>query len=1069
MCQSHPEGWDFPLSLAETRVLKSAFVLAWLWAGMALAAGPACAQPHYFRHYQVEEGLSNNAVICSLLDRRGFLWFGTKDGLNRFDGYTFKVFRHDTEDSCSLGSDFITSLYEDAAGGLWAGTEQGLYRYDPATEHFEELPQGPVNEVRIITGDGRGGLWFIAGLQLFRYNPGQGGLRAFPPEKYFQATSLARTAAGHLWISTADGRLLRYDEAADRFEATDLFSHSPEPPSRWIEKIFDTGKGFLLVGTSNQGVKLFDLRNGSYRDILTYNEDKTAIFARTFARYGADEYWIGTESGIFIYHLNDDRWENLQKHYNDPYSLSDNAVYTFCRDREGGMWAGTYFGGLNYYPRPYVLFEKYFPQVGENSLSGNAVREICPDRYGNLWIGTEDGGLNRLDPASGRFTVFRPDGRPGSLANRNIHGLLITGDTLWAGTFEHGLDLLDIRSGRVFRHYAAGTGPRDLKSNFIYSIYRSASGEVLLGTARGLYAWRRDGSGFRRLEAFPDAFYTALFEEDDGTLWAGTYREGLYVFNPRSGEKMAFSHHASQPGSLSNNRVNRIFQDSEGHMWFATEGGLCRLNPDRRSFTRFTTRDGLPSNVVYAMLEDDDKNLWVSTSRGLLRFGLRDGSMRVFSKENGLLSDQFNYNSAYQDSSGRMYFGCVKGMISFDPGEFLQSRYTPPVYITGFQVYNEEPGIGVEGSPLKRSVLLTDTLVLRNNQSTFSIDFAALGYTSPEMTQYAYLMEGLDEDWTYLKTNRKAYFTKLQPGHYVFRVRATNSSGVWNQAERRLVIHILPPFWRSRGALLLYALLAGLATWLGVRSYHRRLEERNARRLERMEYEKQKEVYRAKMEFFTNVAHEIRTPLTLIKGPMEKIIRRAEEVPQIKNNLRIMERNTERLLALTGQLLDFRQTETGGFSLTFVRADLVALLKDDMLRFKPAADRRNIRLKAHWPAGPCYACIDVEAFHKIISNLLDNALKYGRSKVLLTLSDSDPQDSHCCIQVKSDGEPIPPEMGERIFEPFFRLKDTHASGTGIGLALSRSLAVLHKGVLFLDREEEGMNVFTLRLPRRQES
>jgi ligand-binding sensor domain-containing protein/signal transduction histidine kinase len=1013
----------------------------------------------------VEEGLSNNAVICSVQDQRGFLWLGTKDGLNRFDGYNFKVFRHHPGDPGSIGSNAFNALYEDPHGILWVGTERGVYQYDPETEGFSRLDVSPVEEVRDIKMDQKGNLWFIAGLELYRYHPATGKLTPFPPGQFFEATSLCVAATGKLWVATTNGLLECFDAATRSFESFDVFKNSEPAVSRWIEKIFDTGVGSLLIGTSNQGVKLFDLNSESYRDILTYNADKTAIFARAFLHNEADEYWIGTESGIFIYHLRTGKIQNLVKQNNNPYSLSDNAVYTFCKDKEGGIWAGTYFGGLNYYARPYVSFEKFLPQVGRNSLGGSAVREIHPDAYGNLWIGTEDGGLSKLALASRRFTRFKPDGTAGGIANRNIHGLLVTGDTLWIGTFEHGLDLMDISTGRVIRHYNAGPDPGSLRSNFIYCIYRTRSGDILMGTGRGLYHYQPATDRFRPVPGFSELFYTAIYEDSKGIIWAGTYRSGLYWFNPRTGGKGSFLYDPGQPTSLSSNRINRILEDSGGHMWFATEGGLCRLNADGRGFSRYDTENGFPSNLVFAMLEDRQKNLWVSTSKGLVCFNMPTAGMKVYTKDNGLLSDQFNYNSAYKDSSGRMYFGSVGGLISFNPQEFIQNTYAPPVYITGFQVYNNELEIGRKGSPLKSSIILADSLVLTHAQSSFSIDFAALGYSAPGMTEYAYLMEGLDEQWTYLKTNRKAFFTKLSPGDYVFRVKAANSSGVWNEKEARLHIRVLPPFWGSTLAYLMYGCIFTGVCWYGIRRYRLNVRKRNMRNLERLEHEKEKEIYHAKIEFFTHLAHEIRTPLTLIKGPMEKIIKKADAVPQIQRNLKIMERNTERLLALASQLLDFRKTETAGFSLNFVKTDISQLLKSNILNFRSAAEAKHIHVKLDVPEPHLCAYIDIAAFNKILTNLLDNAIKYADSKVQVCLSVSADPEATFMIRVKNDGYSIPSAMSEKIFEPFFRIKDGQQKpGTGIGLPLSRSLAMLHKGRLELEDTKEGLNVFVLILP-----
>ena len=1032
--------------------------------------GRALAQPYYFSRYQVENGLSNNTVMCSLQDKNGFLWFGTKDGLNRFDGYTFKIFRTDPEDTTAIGSNFVRNLAEGTAGKIWVGTDRGLYEYDSETETFRFLKNSSTEEVRDIEIDQKGNVWFISGSTLVRYSEKTKKIKRYRNSEFFEASSISNIIDNEVWISTRRGTIEHYQAHSDTFVSYDMFENSPYTSSKWIERIFNTGRGSLLVGTSNQGVKIFTLKSGNYRDLLTFNSDKTEIFARDFLHESGDRYWFATESGIFIYDLHTDKYFHISKQYNDPYSISDNAAYTLSKDKDGGIWIGTYFGGLNYYPKQYTLFEKFFPKVGENSLSGNAVREVIQDKYANLWIGTEDGGLNKFDLRTGKFTCFKPTGKPTSISTTNIHGLLATGDTLWVGTFEHGLNLVDIKTGRVMKHYSTSPEVNGLKSNFIHSIFQARSGEIYFCTTQGLHRYDRRNKNFPLVKEVPEyIFYSTMFEDRDGTFWLGTYRDGVFYYNPNTGKKGYFLNSKYDKNSLSNNRVNSIYQDRLGYLWFATEGGLCKLKPGSKKFERYATKEGFPSDIIFSILEDEGGLLWISTSRGLVHFDPKTEKLKVYTKADGLLSDQLNYNSAYKDAFGRMYFGSVNGLVRFNPSEFTLNKFVPPVYITGFQVYSKELDSHTPGSPLKKSITFTEHIRLKHNQSSFSIDFAALSYTSPNRIEYAYKMEGLDKDWTHLKTNRKVYFTELPPGKYTFKVKASTGTGVWNSGETPLIIEILPPIWAGTPAYFVYALLIFGAGYFGIRAYHLRIKSKNRRRLEILEHRKEKEIYRAKIEFFTNVAHEIRTPLTLIKGPMEKIIKKAEEVPQIKSNLKIMEKNTERLLALTSQLLDFRKTESKGFSLNFVRTDITALLKDNYIRFKPAAEQKSIRFKTELPAEKLFAYIDIEALNKILSNLLSNALKYAESKVSVQLVPVNEGDTCFTIRIKNDGYPIPMSMREKIFETFFRLDETkQQSGTGLGLSLSRSLAELHKGVLKLDLPENNCNVFTLTLPIHQE-
>jgi ligand-binding sensor domain-containing protein/signal transduction histidine kinase len=1043
---------------------KNALILI----SLVLLAGMANSQSFYFRHYQVENGLSNNAVICSAQDKQGFLWFGTKDGLDRFDGYTFKIFRNDPDDIGSIGSNFIHCLYEDKNGILWVGTENGLYKYNATTESFSLVHTDAIGHIRDIQMDDNGDLWFISAFVLTRYNEATKKLDYFPLHKYFEATSVC-ISSGTVWVSTTKGLLQKYDPAKNSFTAFDLFAHSNRTVNTWIEKLYASNKGTIFVGTSIHGAKLFDIGTSTYKDILTYNPDKTEVFARNFIQATEDECWIGTESGIFIYNMETEQLTNLRKKYNDPYSISDNAVYTFCKDKEGGIWTGTYFGGINYYPKQYNYFKKFFPKSGENSLSGHVAREIHQDKYGNIWIGTENAGLNKLDTATGTFTHFQPTGTRGSISYTNIHGMLVNGDELWIGTFEHGLDVLNIQTGKIIRHYSEGQDPNSLKSNFIYCIYRTPSSEIMLGTTRGAYLYNRQSDNFFLVPGLPVNWYSSILQDNKGTLWAGTYGNGVNFYNSQTNKSGNFRYNPADKNSISSDRVNSIFEDSDQNLWFATEGGLCKFNPATNDFKRYTTKEGLSTNFILSLLEDEKKNLWISTSKGLVCFNRKTGALKTYTQDNGLLNDQFNFSSAYKDANGRMYFGSVKGLISFDPAAFINNSFIPPVYITGFQIYDKDIMIGKKGSPLQRSVTYTDRIVLDHNQSTFSIDFASLSYTAPGMSEYAYKMEGLDKEWTYLKTNRKAYFTELPPGSYVFKVKASNSSGVWNELETKLSIDILPPWWASPWAYFLYA-LAGIAIiFYSVRNYHRNVAEKNKRKIEQLEIAKEKEIFQAKIDFFTNVAHEIKTPLTLIKGPLEKVIRKAGDLPEIKDSLKIMDRNTNRLIDLTNQLLDFRQTEIKGFSLSFVRANISELVEDTFISFKPLAEQKNLAFTISLPSDKVYAFIDIEAFNKILTNLLSNAVKYAHSMVHLTLMPLREDDPFFTIEIKNDGFIIPYEMKEKIFEPFFRLKETEKQkGTGIGLALSRSLTQLHKGILDLKQSVGDMNVFSLIMPVHQD-
>lgn len=1026
------------------------------------------ANPYSFNHFQVENGLSNNSVLCSLQDDKGFMWFGTKDGLNRFDGYTYKVFRTNNNVLNSLGSNIIYSLHKDRDQVLWIGTERGLYQYDGSTESFKLLKFTYGVDITRIQSDNDGNLWFIGSNNLYKYDKRKSHITYYKDVEH-QATALLITKNNTLWVATINGLIRRYDYKKNYFTLTNLFNHSLPTTSKTVKTIFEIDSGQLLIGTTNQGVKEFNIIKNTYKDIISYNKLHDELFVRDFIKQSNNVYWIATESGIYVYNNVTKKYSVLTKEYNNPYSLSDNAIYTFCKDKEGGIWAGSYFGGLNYFAKPYSYFEKFFPGKDQNSLTGNAVREIHPDGSNTLWIGTEDAGLNKFSISSEKFCAFKPRGKQKSVSNLNVHGLLIKNGKIWIGTFEHGLDVIDIKSGRVIQHFSSASFPYTLKSNFFYGLYETPSSNIVASTGNGLYLYDQVKKDFAPMAGFPEGkFYTSVYEDKLGTLWVGSYRDGLYYYNPKTKIHGSYINAPSDNKSLPNNRVNSIFEDSNDHLWFATEEGLCTFSNKKGQFDRYTTSNGLLSNVIYSLLEDAHKNLWISTSKGLACLNIRDRSIFVYTKDNGLLSDQFNYNSSYKDPKGNMYFGCLKGMIRFNPDKFIKTNYLPPVYITGFQVNNKELQINKDRSPLKKSILYTDTIVLNDAQSSFSIDFAALSYTSSQMTQYAYKMEGLERNWTFIQSNRKVYFTKLTAGNYIFNVKANSNSRIWNNKNKRFYIIIMPPFWATNYAYAIYLLAVAGSLVLFIRRYHYIIQKRNSRKIKLLENEKEKEIYEAKIAFFTNVAHEIRTPLTLISGPLERVIKRTENMPDVKAYLNIMERNTDRLLSLTNQLLDFRKTEIDGFSLSFVKTDINELIQDNLLRFSSILESKGFNLQIKLPPHNLFAYVDVEALNKILSNLLDNAIKYSVHNIYLQLL-TNLDANQFTLLIKNDGNVISYDMKDKIFETFFRMKgDEMHAGSGIGLPLARYLTELHKGKLNLQPSQENLNVFALVIPIHQE-
>lgn len=1020
------------------------------------------AQSYSFKNYQVHNGLSSNTITTILQDKKGFIWLGTRNGLNRFDGNSFKIFRNNKDDKTSLGSSSVLTLSEDNRERIWVGTYKGIYRYDPLLENFTPFTQVPMGETRYINHDQHGNTWIVNNFSLYRYNTNSGIVKSYATDST-QVVTMAISENGMIWTANFAGIIRRYDPRTDSFIPYDLQAAGRPEPVTIIQDIYPISDTTLLIGTMNR-VLLFNTITNKLENVL--KDEPGNIQVHKILKQSASEYWLGTETGLYILDIHHRRLTPIRKQYGNPYAITDNVIYSFCKDREGGTWIGTFFGGVNYYSPQLNQFRKYFPQEEVNSLSGNLVHEICGDENGDIWIGTEDAGLNKLDTRTGVITHFMPGPGKSSIAYSNIHGLLADGNELWVGTYEHGLDVLDIRTGNVIRHYEGNGKPGSLRGNFIVSLYKTRNGDILVGTWTGLSKYDRTTGQFIN-DPFLSMQVQAMHEDETGTIWICSYGNGVYYFNPHTNTRGHFRNDPADANSLPGNHVNNIYEDSRKNIWFCTEAGLCRYDPLTGKMQRISNPNALPDNQVFRILEDNAGIFWISTSKGLLSYNPVNGNFQTYTTVNGLLSEQFNYNSAYKDPQGRLYFGTVKGMISFDPLKFGRNTYTPPVYITGIQVNNVELNIDTNRKSLPGSVIYSPPIELPYDSSSFSFDVAALSYITPETNEYSYIMEGLDKEWTTIKSNRKIFYTKLPPGHYTFRVKGTGDG--WHTQETTLSITVRPPFWASSWAYLLYTLVGVGIIGIIFRYYQLAVREKNKRQLTVLEREKERDIYNAKIEFFTNIAHEIRTPLTLIKLPLDKLLQ-YQHNPLFTESLSLMKKNTARLIELTDQLLDFRKAEANKLMLNFVKTDITDLLKELLNAFKPAADEKKITLRLEVPRLPLQASVDPEAFRKILSNLFNNAIKYADTTVLVKLLPFSSEDTSFHIDMRNDGYLIPMEYREKIFEPFFRLKETgRQAGTGIGLPLSRSLAELHKGTLELKTAQDGLNVFLLTIPIHQET
>ncbi len=1014
------------------------------------------AENYYFRQYLVEDGLSNNNVACFIQDKHGFIWIGTRDGLNRFDGYSFRTFRDTDEGAKPIGNNWILSLAQDDDGNLWIGTFMGLYRYNEKEENFDMIPFCRNMRTDNLVFDSSNNLWLILDGKLVKYNIQLDDYQVYTIPDNGYLTSFCYTYTENIWLVLSNGMLYKFDITSGDFQGFNLFSHSVNYKVKRLTNIYQSSnRNLLFIGSTTHGAKLFDIQTSTYKDLMSKEVEKIEINVHGFVQTNSSDVWIASEIGLYIYDLKNDTCMLLNKRQNDQYSLSTNLLTALYKDKENGIWIGTYSGGINYYA-PTQPFRKYYAYPEANGLKGDIIHDIITDKYNNLWIATEDEGLNKLDPVTNKFTHYTTQNGKYTISHKNLHGLIADGNKIWVGSMM-GVDLIDIPSGNVVKHYNVGNNVT------IVIMKKLPNGMILVGTSNGMFTYNSTQDRFETISEFPSHLrIQSILEDHSGTIWAGTFNKGLYYYNPKDGSNGKFQHDTISTNN--SNTINDILEDENNNLWFATQEGVKKYNRQTNEITRYTVDNGMPSNFTFRILSDKKNNLWISTTNGLVCLNPQISQLKVYKKEHGLITNQFNYNSSWKDKNGKMYFGMVKGLISFYPEDLQEFDKTMQVYLTNMTVYDK----AVKAQNTTIPVSFAKEIILKSTQSTFSIDFSSLSFTAPSMSEYSFRMEGLDDNWIYLKDTRSAFFTKLAPGDYIFKVKGSNLAGEWNDIPAELKIKILPPWWLSKIAILFYVILILVFLFLIIKIVLQQNRRKIEQSMKQLEYKKEKELHQSKINFFVNIAHEIRTPLTLITGSIEKVINNNDLPSSTRNYINIVEKNTRRLLTLVDQLLDFRKTELQGYHLNYVKKDIVPLLNENLYRFKDAAEQKNLSLNADVNIKELYVSVDEDAFVKILSNLLLNSIKYADSFISVKLYYLEGSENFV-IEVNNDGQQIPKANREKIFEPFFRGENSEfKSGTGLGLPLARSLAEMHQGSLTLIDSEKEFITFRLQLPVNQE-
>ena len=1068
-----------------TKAVLAGFLIMCLLVSIASSV-LAQEKRYYFRHYDENSGLSQNSVFSIFQDSQGFMWFGTKYGLNRFDGQRWKTYNTDSKGDPKhiLGNDYVHVIHEDREGILWIGTDDGIYLFDKALDKFSPLPYKTANGmvpsgiISSLAEDQAGNLW-IGGnsrgvfrfdfakkeLTLFSHDPNKTG--SIPAG---DVSSVKVDEDNVVWISVIGNGVGRFLEETGTFVM--YFDEEKKLPQDQIIGLQDWGD-FILIGTKNAGVKKLEKSSGKVTGLLTADENGASLFVRDMVQFSTNELGIGTESGLFIYDFVTNTYQQLQENANDPYSIANNAIYSLWKDTEGGIWVGSYFGGVNYLPNQAVKFEKYYPITNQNTISGKRVREIIGNGDGRIWIGTEDASLNLFDPKTGEFEQIPVGNSDRALSYRNIHGLAKQGDSVWVGTFTGGVNIIDTRTGRISNINSSTPGV-GLSNNDVFSILKDSKNRMWLGTPGGLFRFEKEENRFRKFEEFEDYFVYALMEDHSGNIWAGTYNHGLIRFDPHTEESTRYQPDPDDASSIPHYTVIDIFQDSQNTIWVATTGGgFAKFNASDETFKAYTVSAGFPASTYYKILEDNNGLLWLTSNKGLVQFDPATEATRLYDERSGLIPSPFNYRSGYKAEDGTLYFGSQGGLISFNPDKIEVATFQPELIFTGIQLFNQEIPIDPNGGVLSKSITYTDKISLDHDQNSLTFEVASLGFTNSHSWDFSYRMEGLEDEWRQMPDSHTISYSYLPAGKYTLMVRAPKNQSTDSYEEARLEIEIFPPFYKTPIAYSCYLLLTILGIYWLVSFYKNRVNSRHQVQLNLLEAEKEKELYEAKIEFFTNITHEIRTPLTLIKGPLEDILSKDRNCdPEVKNDLLIIEKNTNRLIDLSNQLLDFRKAEQRGFKLSFLKTEINGILDELYVRFQVTAKQSGLNFTLEKPTATLFADVDKEAVTKILSNLLINALKNAESMIHIQLLYDPAHPSHLQIEISNDGFLIPDEWAEKIFEPFFQIDDNSSAkskqGTGLGLPLAKSLAEMHHGSIKISTHGH-LNRFVLELPIKQKN
>lgn len=1066
----------------------SLVVLAvWLLSAGRLAYGEV-AQHLVFRHVLPDQVESIGHVRDIAQDATGFMWFAGSNGLARYDGYELRVYRHDARDATSLPTNYINDLHVAHNGDLWIGSSVGLHRYDAERDHFIHFynveEPSVTRYVNHIWQDSQQRFWLATHSGLLEFLPDEAKFRSIALETYparggsSTVWSIAEDAAGHLWLGLETGGVCRFHPDKNTFA---YYRHSAADPHSLsaddVRKVYIDRRNRVWLGTYGSGLNRYD-PSRDYFIRYAHNQSEKSGIIWDILEDQSGQIWIGDGQGVNLLdeasgHLAPFRYVEGQAD-----TLGNHVVNSLFEGHAGDIWLGLFPSGVDMVDARASVFRNYrYDPLSTNSLTDGGVIASFEDTRGNLWLGTGL-GLTYFDRRNHRFTRIHHVPRDTSTPSGST-ALSIVEDyegVLWLGIWSSGLNRRDPVTGQYIYYRTDPDDPTSLWGREPWDVYQDSRRDIWIATELGLNRYNRATDDFTRFLPPPDilgdatTLYSRVVREDShGNLWWGTAR-GLFLLDRDSGTFTAHYHHREgDASSLGAHFVSAIYEDRYGRLWVGSEGGgVSVMDYETRRFHTYRVADGLADDTISSIQGDRQGFIWISTPQGLSRFDPATQSFRNFDKRHGLPSNLFSHNTSLLTREGELLFGNSKGFTLFNPAQLSANDYVPPMVFTDLQIANRSVSVAEAGSPLRSSIATTGHIVLDHTQSVFSLAYAALNYRASEDNQYAYRLQGFEQDWNHVGSRRLATYTNLDAGEYVFEVKGSNNDGVWSQEGRRLRITVLPPPWRTWWAYTLYcAGLALLVGWFVYRHKMKLAEERQKVRQERERIKALEEADRRKDELLANTAHELRTPLNGmiglaqslqdgISGPLNDVAQR---------NLHLIVTSGQRLATLVDDILDFSRRQSADLLLRRREVDLRALVGDVLELTQPLLETKPVKLHNAVPER-LFVYADEDRLQQVFHNLVGNAAKFtARGNITVT---AQWRDEAVEVAVSDTGIGIAPEQLSTIFDPFQqgsnKVKQKYG-GTGLGLSLTRQLVELHGGeVHVVSHLHQGTSV-TFTLPR----